>query len=39
MTNTLSQTFDRVASTAVLGFMVASLPLAGVMFIVSSIGV
>ncbi len=37
MTHSLSEMFDRVASNAILGLMLASLPLAGVMFVVNSV--
>ena len=39
MTNSLTETFDRIAATAVLAAMVAGLPLAGVMFVVKSLAV
>ncbi len=35
MTMSLSEIFDRVATNAILGLMIAGLPLAGVMFVVS----
>ena len=39
MTNSLSETFDRVASNAIIGLMIAGLPIAGVMFVVNSMAV
>lgn len=36
MTNSLSQSFDRFATTSVLAIMLSGLPLAGVMFFVNS---
>ena len=39
MINTLSQRLDNLVGTAVLGFMLAGLPLASVMFVAQSIAV
>ncbi len=39
MINTLSQRLDNLFGTAVLGFMLAGLPFAGVLFVTQSLAV
>lgn len=39
MINTLSQRLDNLFGTAVLGFMLAGLPLASVLFVTQSVAV
>ena len=39
MINTLSQRLDSLFGTAVLGFMLAGLPLASVLFVTNSVAV